>query len=243
MTDGPDRPDLRMVALGAAAWAGGLATVLAPPWWVVALLAAALAAVGGWSLRTRTSRAEGSWRWTVIACLLVGGAVAAGVAVRAEANATGPVARLADERAVVSLVGRVDSDPVTREGRYGDFVVVRLTLLRVSGRGYDFHVRSPVLVLADPTWASLRLGATVAAVGRLEPPDDDGSVAGVLAGTPGPGPSRLPPTCSVAPRRCVGASGSRCAAAPKRGPWCRPWSWVTTVRCPLRSSTTSGPPD
>ncbi|MGA9749530.1 MAG: ComEC/Rec2 family competence protein, partial [Nocardioides sp.] len=133
-----------------------------------------------------------SWRPLVVGCVLVGGAVAAGVAVRAEANATGPVARLAQERAVVELDGRVGSDPVTREGRYGDFVVVRLTVLVVTGRGHAFHTRSPVLVIADPSWSSLRLGSRVAVRGRLEPPDDV-TLAAVLTGFPDPVTEVPPP--------------------------------------------------
>ena len=190
------RPDLRMVVLGAAAWAGGLLALLTPGWVTAALLAAGLAGLGA---AARRGRANG----LAAGCLLVGAAVAVCGAVRAEANTTGPVARLADQRAQVTLVGRVISDPVTREGRYGDFVVVRLTVDEVSGRGHRFATRAPVLVIGDVTWAALELGATVEARGRLDRADDAG-VAAVLAGSPRP-VVRAPPARALGAAEAVRA--------------------------------------
>jgi competence protein ComEC len=167
-----------MVVLGVAAWGGGLLALLTPGWVPAALVVAALAAVGA---AARRGRPIG----LALGCVLVGAAVAGCVLVRAEAHLTGPVARLAEQRAVVSVEARVTSDPVVRSGRFGDFVVVRLSVHRVSGRGHDFSTRAAVVVIADGTWADLELGSTVVATGRLDPPDDP-SIAGVLAGSPRP---------------------------------------------------------
>ncbi len=187
----PDRPDLRMIALGVAAWAGGLAAVLMPSWVVGAMLATGLATGFGAVVaslarrRARPDRGPGAWRPLVVGCVLVGGAVAAGIAVRAEAHVTGPVSRLAQEHAVVAISARVSSDPVTRTGRFGDYVVVRVVVLSVVGRGHDFTTRVPVLVIGDETWSALPLGSTIEGRGRLDP-SDDAAVAAVLAGSPDP---------------------------------------------------------
>jgi competence protein ComEC len=132
-----DRRDLRMVVLGVAAWAGGLVALLTPGWVTAALVAVGLVLVSTWRRRGRPVG-------VAVGGLLVATAVAGSVAVRAEAHSTGPVARLAEQRAVASFAARVTSDPVTRAGRYGDFVVVRLTVREVSGRGHRFAVRTPV---------------------------------------------------------------------------------------------------
>lgn len=184
---GAERPDLRMVVIGAAAWAGGLLALLAPPWLSGGLLAAGLAGIAG-------RRHRGGPVGLAVGCLLVASAVATSVLVRAEAHTTGPVARLADERAVVTLTGRVTSDPVTRTGRFGDYVVVRLAVEEVAGRGQRFRVRVPVVVIGDATWAAVELGATVRAHGRLDEPDDS-TVAAVVDASPRPatvaGPGEL----------------------------------------------------
>ena len=173
-----------MLLLGAAAWAGGLLVLLAPWWLPTAVVAAGLAGAG---LAWRHDRGPG----LVLGCVLVGSAVAFCAFVRAQANTTGPVPRLAEQRAVVGVVARVTTDPVTREGRHGSYVVVRLSVREVHGRGRTFATRAPVVVLADESWARLELGSLVTARGRLEPADD-ASVAAVLAGSPRPG-VRAPP--------------------------------------------------
>lgn len=174
-----------MVVLGVAAWAGGLVALLVPGWVGAALLAVVLAAVAG--------MARGGHRVGVaVGALLVGTAVAASVVVRAEAHTTGPVARLAEQRAVATFVGRVTSDPVTRQGRFGDFVVARMTIEEVVGRGQRFAVRTPVLLVADEPWAGVELGATVRSTARLTPPDDP-SIGAVLTGPGAPALVAPPP--------------------------------------------------
>lgn len=173
-----DRGDLRMVVLGVAAWAGGLVALLTPGW-----VAAALVAVG--LVLVSTLRRRGRSVGVAVGGLLVATAVAGSVAVRAEAHSTGPVARLADQRAVATFTARVTSDPVTRPGRYGDFVIVRLTVREVSGRGHRFSVRTPVVLVGDEPWARVKLGALVRGTARLAPPDRP-DVGAVLTGPSSP---------------------------------------------------------
>jgi competence protein ComEC len=106
----------------------------------------------------------------------------------------GPVRDLADQRAVVSVVGVVATDPRAVDPPKGRpesaaGVVLRLVLERVDGRGIRTDVDSPVLVFADRSWLEVRWQSRVAATGQLGPaqdPSDD--VVAVL--TPR-GPPRL----------------------------------------------------
>ncbi len=167
--------DLRMPWLAVAAWVGGLAALA--PWWLsTALLAAGLALA--------LTRRSPSVRATVLAGVLVAGGVLASATVRSEAVTTGPVTDLADEGAVVELVGEVRSDPRPVTGRFGVEVVVRLEAHEVVGRGLRHRVAVPVLVIGDPAWAAARLGATVRTTGRLVPADDDGLAALVTGASP-----------------------------------------------------------
>jgi competence protein ComEC len=164
------RPDLRMVLLGAAGWAGALLALLAPRWAGGALLAAGLAALLlCWRRRLPA--------WVLAGCLLAAAAVGGGSLVRLEANRSGPVARLAQQHAYVSLAARVASDPVQRKGRYGPFVMVRLDVREVAGRGRTFATAARILAIGDATWSRLALGQTVQVSGRLAPPADLATVA------------------------------------------------------------------
>ncbi len=161
-----------MPLLAAAAWAGALGARGAG-WWVPAFaagLALAVAVAG----RSRT----------VVGAALVLGAVAAVTTLRIEQVERSPVASLAADGAAVRVVGTVSSDPRRSEGRYGPVVLVRLDVSEVTGRGETHTLSAPVLVLADPAWESVRLGATVAASGRLSEADGD-DLAAVL-GARGP---------------------------------------------------------
>ncbi|HWM60341.1 MAG TPA: ComEC/Rec2 family competence protein [Pseudonocardia sp.] len=167
-------PDLRMPLLGLAAWAGALvAHSFTGPWLLGGAAAAALA--GGVLVRRRGRAALA----TVAAVLLVGGAVAGVTWLRAESLHRSPVADLAQERAVVSVSGRVVSDPRTIEGRFERQVVVRLGVHRITGRGSERSLRAPVLVIGGGAWLDVPLGADVTTSGRLAPADDD-DLAGVL---------------------------------------------------------------
>jgi len=169
-----------MPLLGLAAWAGALLGGPAPGWAALAT-GAATAAVAVVACR----------RWgrevvpTVAAVLLVGAAVGAVTWLRAESVETSPVARLADERAVVDVTARVVSDPRTVTGQLEDRVVLRVEVREVTGRGATTRLRAPVLVVGDAAWLAVPLGAEVVASGRLAPADDD-ELAGLLVATSDP---------------------------------------------------------
>lgn len=157
---GPAIPDLRMPALGLAAWCGGLAAVLLPPavaW--LALLAAAVVVVA--LLRRRVSSR------TVLAWVLVAWAVASAAMLRQEVMSAGPVPDLVEERAVVRATLEVTGDPRLRPGEFSDYVLVHGDLVEVSGRGQTHRLRVPVLVIADPEWREVELGSTVVLSGRV----------------------------------------------------------------------------
>lgn len=187
--------DLRAVVLAAAGWTGALAALVAPAWFPPALVAAGTAACVVWWRRDPSS-------WAAVGCLVAALAVGGVALVRVEAVRTGPVARLAEDRAVVALEARVSSDPRLREGRFGDLVIVRLTVLRVQGRGHDFTTRAGVVVLGDGRWQGVALGDVVRATGRLAPAEDVATAA-VLTG------ARAPSTLSRAGPVLEGAAAVR----------------------------------
>ena len=176
------RADLRMPALGLAAWLGGLSVLAPPPVTVV------LVGVGVLVARRRGSRA-------LLAAMLVLAAVAAGAAVREARVADDPVARLAEDRAVVEAEVVVTSDPRALRSGFSDGVVLRATAVRVAGRGSAHAVRAPVLVIADDSWQQVPLGARVRLTARLSPAEARGdplSAVAAATGEPsvlaGPGP-------------------------------------------------------
>ena len=172
-------PDLRMLLLGAVAWAGALAGRWVGWWTLAAAAVVALLALG--------RRARG----TLAAAALVLAGVAAVATVRAEQVARSPVAVLAQDGAVVSVVGTVTSDPRRTAGRFEDVVLTRLDVQEVTGRGSTYALSVPVLVLADDSWSDVPLGSTVQVTGRLSPADE-ADLAAVL-GARGPPRVVAPP--------------------------------------------------
>ena len=166
-------PDLRAVVLGVSAWAGGLA-VIGLPGWTVGVLVVLGAVLAG--ARRRAGRPVR----TLLACLLAACAVGGVTTLRVEGNRHGPVARLAEQGAVVTVTGRVTTDPVLRAGRFGSFVLTRLSVSEVVGRGHRFETGVPVLVVADESWRRVALGSVVSGTGRLGRPDGP-DLAGVLS--------------------------------------------------------------
>src|SRR5690606_22001690 len=141
--------DLRVPALGVAAWLGALAGLrpglLAHLSWGWCLLV--LVPVAVWTLVAR--------RWTVAAWLAVGVAVAAGAGFRHTAVGAGAIADLAEARAAVAVELRVVDDPRQIAGGFGDAdrVRVRVRVDRLTRDGQEWRVRSPVLLFADGPWA------------------------------------------------------------------------------------------
>ncbi len=159
-----EHPDLRMPALGLAAWLGGLAGALLPGWVAVAAVVAGLLLAG---LRGSAALA---------AATLVLGAVAASAVLRQAQLDGSPVALLAEEHAFVSGEATVVGDPRVTHG-FTDGFAVRVSLREVTGRGDTHRLRSPVLVFGDPGWGEVRLGSRIALEGRLLPSDGDSEAA------------------------------------------------------------------
>jgi len=136
---------------------------------------------------------------TVLAWLLLGCAVAAGVVLRGGAVRESPVVALAHSRAMVTGVLDVSTDPRIVTGRFGSRVLVRGSLREVTGRGYAWALRTPVLVLAptertgtaDP-WRSVRYGSRIRFWGRLGPTLDD-TLAATVSANGAPATVRGPP--------------------------------------------------
>ena len=163
--DEEDRPrtDARLAAPAVAAWVTGALTLGLSPTHAVGT-GVVLLLVGLIVLR----------RWGRRLGAIVLAAAAAGLAagLRLTAADAGPLPELARDGAVVDATLTITSDPVTREGRFGEFVVAEARVTEVTGRGTSTRVRSPVLVFGDAEWQELPLGATVVAVGRVDTSDD-----------------------------------------------------------------------
>ena len=166
--------DLRLLVPVLVAW-GLVAALLGWPGWVAG---AVLVVVGGGAAvgvarRGRLGTAAPLVTLTCVATMLVVVALFAWTAVRE----SGPVRELAQERAVVTLVATVATDPHPVAGGAGGagsrpFVVVTLDVHEVTGRGLTTRVQSPVLLIGPPALMGLRWHERVRLVGRLGPTDD-----------------------------------------------------------------------
>lgn len=117
-------------------------------------------------------------------------------------RAAGPLAELADEQAVVTIVGRAAADPrplradASAPERVGPPLwVVRVDAEQVTGRGRTTAVSTPVLVIGrGAAWAGVGWRDELVVIGRLSPsqPGDDVGAVVSVTGTPrvrdGPGP-------------------------------------------------------
>lgn len=177
--DPPEPPDLRMPVLALGAWAGGLLGLTCSPVGLALVLGAVV--VAGAALGTAWGRrgARPEALRAAAGCVLVLVAVAVVAAVRVALVAGDPVAALAEDGSAVSGLGTVTSDPRLEQGSFSDYVLVRVRVTELSARGRDLSVSAPVLVLADPSWASVRLGSQVRLAGRLEAAEGD-DLAGLL---------------------------------------------------------------
>lgn len=173
-----DRPhDLRLLPAAVAAWAGmWLATSGSTPALVVAGVVALAAGAVGIARSVRIA--------TIAAVVLLGSLLAGGL--RAQALTGGPVAELAADRAVVSLVVQVTTEPdtVTSTLGWGDQVRVGAEVLQVNGRGQAWAVRQGVMIEASgdrvQVWQGAQVGSTVAFDGRLGPAEVADGVAAVV---------------------------------------------------------------
>lgn len=197
-------PDLRVVLLAVASWAGGLAGFLLPLW----VTGFGLAAGAGWVL---VRRRAGRPVLVLGACLVAAAAVASSAVLRAEAIQRSRVAELAHEQAFVTAEIRVTSDPRLRQGDYSEFVLVRARVMAVTGRGQTQVSRVPVLVIAGADWQDVKIGSYVVVAGRLSPPDGD-DLAAVVSTSRAPVVVRRPGSLLGAAAEV--RSGIRSAVAP-----------------------------
>ncbi len=191
--------DLRLAPAALAGWA---ATAVGVGWPVGRALigAAVLLALGvavAWAaaygqpvavsrrnpVHDRRRLTAGSRRGLIAGCLVGAAGLAVG-GLHAGAVAAGPVPDLADRGASVEVTGSVFSDPVPRDGDYGPFVVTRVRLTEVTGRGSTTGVRSPVLVIGDPGWQQVKYGDTIHAAGQLRPSQGPDLAAVLIARGP-----------------------------------------------------------
>lgn len=116
-------------------------------------------------------------RW-VVAGLLPAGAVLVVAALRLGTVTAGPVDEWAADRATVHADASVSSDARLIDGPFGDRVVVRLLVHRVTARGATLRVRAPVLAIAGPDWR-VADGQRIRVQGRLGS-SDTGNLSAIL---------------------------------------------------------------
>ena len=170
--------DLRLLVPALLAWAAA-AAVLTVPALPVALGASCAATLAILALRSPRRPRRRALAWTshplvalsLAALALVGISMAAHSAVRA----TGPVAALARDHAIVEVVGTVTSDPVafSGAGRDNPSLRLRLALHEVNAHGLRSGVATPVQVVADQSWGRVRWHERIRARGKLVPAQDD----------------------------------------------------------------------
>jgi len=178
--DSPVVTDFRLLPAALAVWAAAAA---AQGWPAASTLAGAGLLVLLGLLLVPTRRVLG------LPLLLAATAMAV-TALRLTGVQSGPVPDLAEQRAVVTATADVTTDPQLRPGRFGDFVLLRLLLTRVTGRGQTYAVRTPVLLFGDPVWRHVTVGQQVRLSGRLDTADGADLAAVMVARGP---PSAVAP--------------------------------------------------
>ncbi|KRB77454.1 competence protein ComEC [Nocardioides sp. Root190] len=178
-----------MPALGLAAWGGGILADRAGEraGWALGGVLAVIVGLGCARWRAR-SRPADPRRSLLLALLVMAAAVLCGSLLRHDAVRASPLHEWAAQRATADLLATVVSDPRRVEGQWGDHVVVRLRVERVSARGRHLDLGATVVVLGDPAWTGVALGERVVAEGRLAPSDSP-DVAALL--TTGRAPVRI----------------------------------------------------
>jgi competence protein ComEC len=166
--------DLRLVPAAVAMWLGVLAGLHGSTAQRGGCAAAGVVLSVAALARVRTAAPRMAIGVTLVA-LLAGMTVGA---LRAETVRAGPVAELAAEAATVRVDGVLTTDPSVRTPESGQqtepYVIGRLRVEQVTGRGTTIDARTPVLLVAtDTEWAELLPGSRVTTYGRLAPADGD----------------------------------------------------------------------
>ncbi|MPZ59703.1 MAG: DNA internalization-related competence protein ComEC/Rec2 [Propionibacteriales bacterium] len=169
-----DSADFRLLPAAVAVWVAAAAAAGVPV--PHALLASAGLLSGGLCLVRR--------RPVAAAPMVLAAAALAAAALRVAGTHVGPVGAWAEERAIVSAEAEILTEPRPRSGPYGDYVVLRARLDEVTGRGRTYHVRTPVLVIADPRWQDAVTGQVVRMSGRLDASRDRDIAAVIIARGP-----------------------------------------------------------
>lgn len=171
--------DLRLAPAAVACW---LSAAVGLGWSPGrALVAAGLLWLAGLGVLGAHGRHGAPRLLAVAVVLVVAGAATATAGLRSEAVRAGPLQALAAEQAPVHVSGRVASDPVRKEGQFAPYVLVSMTVDRVTARGTTTEVRSPVLVIGELSWLATAYGEEVEAFGHLEPPDGPDLAAVLIA--------------------------------------------------------------
>ncbi len=179
------RTDLRMPVVGLLAWGSALVGLLLPRWCAVALGVTGLLLVWHGVRRPAHLATAIAWLVVVVAVLCV-------ASMRREAATTDPLTAVAAERAAVTGELLVLSDPVSRSGRFGDYVTFRARVVEATARGRAVR-GSAVLVVAPGDWSRVALASRIRAVGRLGPAADDRLAAVIVTRGP-PRVTARPPT-------------------------------------------------
>lgn len=207
------RPDLRAAALGLVAWLAALVALRLPRVALVVGLSLGLVVVvvllrraTGSPTDAARAVARTAAAWLLLATVVVGVTV-----LRVERVQRSGVADLVERGGTVTLTVRTRSDPRVHERGGRSFVTLRGVLTEVRSRDGPRRVRAPVLVIGDPTWSRVPLGARVQARGRFDAADDPDLAAVVL--------TRGPPSTTTAPTPALRAvdrvrQGIRTAVAP-----------------------------
>ncbi|USQ77274.1 ComEC/Rec2 family competence protein [Ornithinimicrobium cryptoxanthini] len=189
----PPTFDLRLLCPALIAWATMVVLVVHD---ARTQLTAGLVALAAAGLVVRFRSRGRLLRWhhlgglTALSCAATALVLIAGAAHRAS-DEVGPVADLAQERAVVTVTGTVLTEPrlVTRGDERPDLVIFELRIRQIEARGEVSRVSTPVVVFADDTWQDVSWRSTVTTRARLGPPDEGDSVVGVLTPLDPPGAS------------------------------------------------------
>ena len=182
--------DGRLVPAALATWAAAWVTPLLPALCVAALVATS--AITGIVAATRG-------RHLAAATLLCAAAAATAAGLRLAAIHGAPLAQLAGDRAMAQLELVVTSDPQLRRSTRpatGTTVLLRGRVERITARGTSTHIRSPVLVIADPDdrdWLALVPGERIAMSGRISPARAGDAFAAVVGARAPPEVREEPP--------------------------------------------------
>ncbi|CAM5548689.1 ComEC/Rec2 family competence protein [Streptomyces abikoensis] len=231
---GPPReegsPDLRLLAPAVAAWAAA-AVALTAAGWAVALGAGTGGLAAGALLlffgKPRRAAARGM-AVALAAGLLCAAAGATVAALRGADSRRGPLPGLARRHAEAVVEATVTADPraarprVRGAARAAPAAVVEAEAVRVTAGGVTTGVRTPVLLIASPSWLGLLPSTRVRAEGRLAVP------SGV--GGPGPLPAAVLRVGGREPPRITGGPSAVQRVAGR-------------FRAGLRAATDGLPPD